>query len=50
MESVVRRNGYERSLLGFGCMRLPIVGGDAAKIDREPALAMMDYAWKHGVN
>ena len=50
MESVVRKNGYERSLLGFGCMRLPIVGGDAAKIDREPALAMIDYAWKHGVN
>ena len=50
MESVVRREGYERSLLGFGCMRFPTVGGNDGRIDRELSFAMIDYAWQHGVN
>lgn len=50
MGSVVRKEGHERSLLGFGCMRLPTVGGNESEIDRDASFAMFDYAWKHGVN
>ena len=47
--NVTTRNHNQKqiSLLGFGCMRLPMKG-DA--IDREQALAMFDYAYQHGVN
>ena len=36
------------SLLGFGCMRLPVTKD--GKIDRPEAMKMMDYAYEHGVN
>ncbi|MDR1793950.1 MAG: aldo/keto reductase [Erysipelotrichaceae bacterium] len=35
------------SLLGFGCMRLPVNSED--KIDRAEAFRMLDYAYDHGV-
>ncbi|MHC6203809.1 aldo/keto reductase [Breznakiellaceae bacterium SP9] len=42
--------GIDVSLLGFGCMRLPLVGDDKAKIDYPLAQKMIDRAIKSGVN
>ncbi|MDR1345533.1 MAG: aldo/keto reductase [Bacteroidales bacterium] len=38
------------SLLGFGCMRLPLKEEGKTDIDEEKAMAMVDYAYQHGVN
>ena len=40
--------GVEPSLLGFGCMRFPTLGGGA--IDEAQAMAMLDRAYQSGVN
>lgn len=46
------RNGDKISLLGFGCMRWPMVKDAAGKdvIDQEAVNEMVDYALEHGIN
>ena len=45
--SVRPHNKKQVSLLGFGCMRLPMKGG---QIDMELTADLFDYAIRHGVN
>jgi predicted aldo/keto reductase-like oxidoreductase len=42
--------GIDVSLLGFGCMRLPVAGDQKSKIDYPLAQRMIDRAIKAGVN
>ena len=44
------RLSWKVSALGFGAMRMPIIGGDAAKINESEAIKMIRYAINQGVN
>jgi hypothetical protein len=45
------RLGYEVSLLGMGCMRLPRIQEESSvEIDKEKAIELIRYAAGHGVN
>lgn len=45
-----QKTSEEISLLGFGCMRLPLVNGASQEIDYAKACELIDYAYSHGVN
>lgn len=44
------RTGEKVSVLGFGCMRLPVIDGQRDHIDIPLATRMVEYAIEHGVN
>jgi len=44
------KTGLQISVLGFGCMRLPVIGKDNSRIDEEQAREMIHLAIEKGVN
>lgn len=44
------KTGLQISALGFGMMRLPVIGQDRSRIDEEQAMEMALHAIEHGVN
>jgi uncharacterized protein len=46
----LNKTGIDLSILGFGCMRLPILDRKPAMIDYPKATQLLHYAIDHGVN
>jgi len=44
------KTGKKVSVLGFGCMRLPVLDNDNGKVNIPEATRMLHYAIEHGVN
>ncbi len=49
-KKLYQKTQQEVSLLGFGCMRFPVIDGDDNRIDYEKSVEMIDFAYKSGVN
>jgi len=49
-KTVFGRTGIEVSTLGFGCMRLPVIGNDNSRIDEAHATKMVHHAIDQGIN
>lgn len=45
-----KNTNLDISLLGLGCMRLPLAEGSTTEIDYEKAEEIVDYAYNNGVN
>jgi predicted aldo/keto reductase-like oxidoreductase len=50
LHRTIGSTGVEVSALGFGCMRLPVIGGKAQDIDYPLATEMIHHAIDNGVN
>ncbi len=46
----IGNTGINASILGFGCMRFPVVDGNYGNIDKDKTFEMIDAALKGGVN
>lgn len=49
-KKLYKNSGREISVLGLGCMRLPVVDDEDDAIDYEKAQELVDYSLAHGIN